>query len=423
MTSAPPPHASGRKNIPKHHVWAVKLWHGGHFFGWLRLLIRNRFAIGPCCLHALVFISFTSLVNTALRAVQELIWGRQLKKVEIVHAPLFIIGHWRTGTTLLHELLTLDDHHTYPTTYECFCPNHFLLTESWLSRLLRFFLPSERPMDNMPLAWNRPQEDEFALCNLGQPSPYLTIAFPNRRPQYPEFFDLENVPHEALERWKACFLRFLRQVTVRNPKRIVLKSPTHTYRIKVLLALFPDARFVHVVRNPYVVFPSTVNLWQSLYAHQALQHPTCQGLEDYVFDNFVRMYEKLEEARPWLDSSRFYELRYEDLVSDPVMQVRAIYEHLDLGDFDQILPKLKQYMENISDYKTNRYELSPELRDTITERWGQVIRRYGYASGSHSRSKSGGSANQSVQAVSLLGSATSNGGESVAPTDSSRLRL
>ena len=421
MTSSLPPYVSGGKNLTKHHVWSVKLWHGGHFFGWLRLLIRNRFAIGPCCLHSLVFISFSSLVNTALRAVQELVWARQLKKVEIVHAPLFIIGHWRTGTTLLHELLTLDDHHTYPTTYECFCPNHFLLTESCLSRLLRFFLPSQRPMDNMPLAWDRPQEDEFALCNLGQPSPYLTIAFPNRQPQYPEFFALENVPREALERWKACFLRFLRQVTLRNPKRIVLKSPTHTYRIKVLLDLFPDARFVHVVRNPYVVFPSTVNLWQSLYAHQALQHPTFAGLEDYVFDNFLHMYEKLEEARPRLDSSRFYELRYEDLVSDPITQVRAIYEHLELGEFERILPKLKQYIENTADYKTNRYELSPQLRDRVTQRWGHVIRRYGYGFDSHSRPKADGSANQSAEAVSPLASATNNGREIAEASDPSRL--
>jgi omega-hydroxy-beta-dihydromenaquinone-9 sulfotransferase len=208
---------------------------------------------------------------------------------------------------------------------------------------------------------------------------------------------------EALERWKASFLRFLRQVTVRNPKRIVLKSPTHTYRIKVLLELFPDARFVHVVRNPYVVFPSTIHLWQSLYAHQALQHPTFKGLEDYVFDNFLHLYEKLEEARPGLDSSRFYELRYEDLVRDPITQVRAIYERLELGDFEQVLPKLKHYIANSADYKTNHYELPAELRDAITQRWGDVIRRYGYACDDDSRPKSGGAAHQSMQGVSPLG--------------------
>ena len=378
MSSGRSSYGNGKRNLPKHRVWTVKLWHGGDFFGWLRLLIHNRFAVGLCCLHSLVFISISTLSNTALRYLQELIWGRRLREMQIAHAPLFIIGHWRTGTTLLHELLTLDPRHTYPTTYECFVPNHFLLTGWCYSRVFRLLLPALRPMDNMSLAWNSPQEDEFALCNLGQPSPYLTIAFPNRW-QYPEYFDLESVPPKALERWKQSFLYFLKQITVRNPKRIVLKSPTHTYRIKVLLELFPDARFVHIVRNPYVVFPSTIHLWQSLYSHQGLQHPTFEGLEDYVFDNFLHMYDKLEEVRPLVDPSRFYELRYEDLVQDPIKQVCAIYEHLELGDFAQVLPKLKQYVANTADYKTNRYELPPKLRDTITQRWGHVIRRYGYA--------------------------------------------
>jgi omega-hydroxy-beta-dihydromenaquinone-9 sulfotransferase len=381
MSSGRSSYGNGTRNLPKHRVWTFKLWYGGDFFGWVRLLIHNRFAVGLCCLHSLVFISFSTLIHTVLRYLQGLIWGKRLRETQITHAPLFIIGHWRTGTTWLHELLTLDPRHTYPTTYECLDPNHFLLTEWCSSRVLHLLLPSLRPMDNMAMAWNSPQEDEFALCNLGQPSPYLTIAFPNRQ-QYPEYFDLERVPPEALERWKQCFLRFLKQITVSNPKRIVLKSPTHTYRIKVLLELFPDAQFVHIMRNPYVVFPSTVHLWQSLYAHQGLQHPAFEGLEDYVFDNFLHMYEKLEETRSLVDSSRFYELRYEDLVRDPLKQVRGIYEHLELGDFAEVLPKLKQYLANTADYKTNRYELPPELCDMITQRWGHVIRRYCYASDS-----------------------------------------
>jgi hypothetical protein len=219
------------------------------------------------------------------------------------------------------------------------------------------------------------------LCNVGQPSPYLAMVFPNRLFQYREYFDLQDLPPEEVDQWKRCFLRFLKQITVRNSKRIVLKSPTHTYRVKILLELFPNARFVHIVRDPYVVFPSTMNMWQTNYLLQGLQHPTFEGLEEYVFDNFVRMYEKLDEVRPLIDRSRFYELRYEDLVRNPIEQLRAIYENLELGNFEQVLPKLKQYIANTSDYKTNRYELPTELWEAITARWGDVIRRYGYQCG------------------------------------------
>src|SRR5262249_40574101 len=162
---------------------------------------------------------------------------------------------WRTGTTLLHELLALDEHHACPTTYQCLAPHHFLMTAGWLPRLLWFLVPALRPMDNMAAGWGRPQEDEFALCLMGQPSPYLTTAFPTRPPQDPEALAREGMAPRALASWKRTFLPLLRQVVLQSPgKRLVLKSPPHSCRIKVLLELFPDARFVHIVRDPHVVF-------------------------------------------------------------------------------------------------------------------------------------------------------------------------
>jgi hypothetical protein len=214
---------------------------------------------------------------------------------------------------------------------------------------------------------------------LGLPSPYLTIAFPNRPPQGQEYLDLENVPPRALAAWKKTFYRFLQQITVKDPRRLVLKSPPHTCRIKVLKELFPDALFVHIVRNPYVVFPSTVNLWKSLYRTHGLQPPTFAGLEEHVYDTFVRLYDRLEQTRGLVDPGRFYELRYEDLIRDPLGQVRALYEHFGLGGFDRVLPRLQRYLASVSGYETNRYQLTPEQRAEVTRRWGAVIRRYGYA--------------------------------------------
>jgi hypothetical protein len=153
-------------------------------------------------------------------------------------------------------------------------------------------------------------------------------------------------------------------------------------RLKVLMELFPQAQFVHIVRNPYVVFPSTVRMLQSLYGAFGLQRPTFHGLEEYVFENFERLYEKLDAARPQLDDSRFYELRYEDLVHNPLGQLGLLYESLELGDFDQVVPRLRQYLAETANYRTNRYDLPPELRDRITHRWGHIIRRYGYTCGS-----------------------------------------
>jgi hypothetical protein len=120
-----------------------------------------------------------------------------------------------------------------------------------------------------------------------------------------------------------------------------------------------------------------------LYEAQGLQQPNFEGLEDYVFENFVHMFEKLEETRPLLASSRFHELRYEALVQDPIGQLRNLYEKLELGGFERMLPKLRQYLKETNDYRTNRYQLTPELKETITRRWGKIIERYGYADTAH----------------------------------------
>jgi len=356
----------------------VSIWLGMNFFAWLRLLARNHFAIGLSFIPIALLITMMSFFNSFLRIVQTVLYGRRVSRTVITEQPIFIIGHWRSGTTLLHELLCLDERHTYPTTYECFAPNHFLISEDFASRWLRFLLPSRRPMDNMAVAWGRPQEDEWALCMLGQPSSYLTIAFPNRAAQFLRYLDLDELSPESLRTWKESFLLFLKQITFNNPKRIILKSPPHTFRIKVLLELFPDARFVHIVRDPYTVFASTVHWVKSLSTVAALQRPTWNGLEDLVFEIFLKLHERLEETRGLIDPSRFHELRYEDLVRNPIEQMRVLYEKLDLGDFEKVLPGLEKYLEGVKEYQTNRYELSPELREEISRRWDPFIRKYGY---------------------------------------------
>jgi hypothetical protein len=359
-----------------------KIWLGANFPGWVRMLVHNRFAIGPRGLPAIVLVTVASLLHTILAGVQELLWGRRVRNVEIRQGPIFIIGHWRSGTTLLHEMLTLDDRFTFPNTYECFNPNHFLLTEWIDTRVLGFLfgllLPERRPFDNMAMGWEQPQEDEFALCNLGVPSPYQKIVFPNQNP-YPEYFDLEQVSPEAREQWTRYLVTFLKQITLRRPKPIILKSPTHTYRVKLLSKIFPHAQFVHIARDPYVVYSSTVHMWKNIFEAQGLQRPRLEELDEYVFTNFIHMHQVLEKARRRLDPGRFHELRYEDLVKNPIQEMRRLYEHLQLGGFEQVLPKLEQYLAQKAGYQTNHYKLDPELREAIRRRWGEVIERYGYA--------------------------------------------
>jgi len=371
--------ASGTKTGgEKYHFWAPRCWDGMGIRAYWRLMAENRFAVAPQRWAMAAIIAGTSVLNSQLWAVQEILLGRKIRRTRIEQHPIFIIGHWRSGTTLLHELLVLDRRHVCPDTYCCFAPNHFVLTGWLFPRLLWFLMPRKRPMDNMKLGWHGPQEDEFALCNLGVPSPYMTIAFPNRPAQHEEYFALESIAPEELAHWKERFRWFLKCLTAKSPGRIVLKSPPHTFRIKHLLDVFPDARFVHIVRDPYVLFPSTMHLWRQLCGDHGFQRPKCVGLEDFVFNTFNRMYEAFHAQRDLIRPGRFSEVRYEDLVADPLSQMRRIYGELELDGFDDVLPALEKHVAGAKGYKTNRYALPDETRDEITRRWGAFIERYGY---------------------------------------------
>lgn len=342
------------------------------------MLWRNRFAVAPQYWYIAGILGFSSTINLVLRWIQSGLYGERLSRVKIDPQPLFVIGHWRTGTTFLHELLIQDRQFNYPDTLACFNPNHRLISGQFFKTYANFLAPKQRPMDNMAAGWERPQEDEFALCLLGQPSTYADIAFPNHPPVYPGALDLSGLNPAELSRWKRTFRQFLQTLMFRDPRRLVLKSPPHTARIPVLLDMFPDARFVHIVRNPYVVFPSTVNLWKSLTRGHCFHSPHHQNVEEKVLREFRIIYDRLEEARSSIPRGRFHEVRYEDLIADPLVELENVYAALELEGFASARADVERYIQKSKDYETNKYRLTEEQIERIDRHWGDVIERYGY---------------------------------------------
>jgi hypothetical protein len=231
----------------------------------------------------------------------------------------------------------------------------------------------------MPVAWDLPQEDEFALLALGAPSPYLDIAFPNEPPRFNASYSLDELSPSELARWQQTLADFLRRLLRKRPGRLALKSPTHTFRLPALEQLFPRARYLHIVRDPYAVFPSTVKLWKSLFAAQSYQKPAYEGLDERVLATFCHMYERFEATRSRVDPRRMCDVRYEDLVQDPIGQMRRVYEQLDLGDFTPVAPAIEAYFGQRSDYSPSRYQLTAEQHAAVTQRWLPHMQRYGYA--------------------------------------------
>lgn len=368
-----PPHSYG--------LITPRFWHGmlpQHFVPLvlrngcrvsLRGAIASTTAFGAGCFHLLGAVS------------QQLIHGKRIARGKLSAPPLFVLGHWRSGTTLLHELLIRDPSHTYATTYECFAPHHFLTSEDWFPKLVPWLLPKKRPMDNMAAGWDRPQEDEFALCSLGLPTPYRSWAFPQHGPVEGDWLTLENLTDAERKRWGAALDTFVRAIAVRRPGRMVLKSPPHTARVKTLLEVFPDARFVHIARDPHSLFPSTVRLWRTLSQVQGLQRPQehYDWIEEEVLSNLVKMYDAYERDHRLIPEGRLVEIRYEDLIESPKGKLREVYDQLGLTTFDQAEAPLDAHLASQRDYRTNRFVVPDDVRELVADRWGAYSERFGYA--------------------------------------------
>jgi hypothetical protein len=372
---------SSKTKAPKSN----RAWSDGHLFSgmslgpWLRLLLANRLAISPSRWPVAILNTGLAALNSTLGLVQRLMYGTRIQRTPVPDNPIFILGHWRSGTTLLHELLAQDERNRCPTTYECLAPHHFLISEPTVRRWLRFLMPKKRPWDNMKFGFEHPQEDETALMGLGAPSPFLTVAFPNRPPQDPAYVDLLELSPQQLARWQGIAQRFYQSILYRQPGRLVLKSPQHTFRWQTLAKIYPGAKFVLIVRDPYVVYASTMHFWNTTYAEYALQAPPYRDVQAMVLDTFCRMHDTVADARGALGDDRFAEVRYEDLVANPVEQLAALYQRLDCGDFAQARAAVEQYLHRTRKYQTNQYEVDPAETAEVTRRWRPYIEKYGYA--------------------------------------------
>jgi hypothetical protein len=368
-------------DIKRRGLFSPTVWHGMTLGAWLRLAARNRFAISPSSWPAAAGITAAATMNSFFAGVQSLLLSRRISRTEIRQSPLFIIGHWRSGTTLVQRLLGLDERLAYPTAFECFAPRSALVTGPLVTDWLGFLHPARRPMDNMAAGLSEPHEDEFALANMGLPSPYSHLAFPNR-PAPANVLDFEGVSQRQVKHWKAGLLEFVRQLTWRSGgRRVVLKSPPHTARVRLLLELFPDARFVHIVRDPLRVFPSTVWLWKSLWRAHGLAPGREADLEEQVFHDLVRMYRAFWSQKTSIASGNLCEIRYEDLVRHPKDEMNRVYEQLRLDGFDELRPKIDEYFERTKDHQTNHFSLDAPTIARIADRWHEFIMAYEYGEG------------------------------------------
>jgi hypothetical protein len=279
---------------------------------------------------------------------------------------------------LLHELLCVDDRFTYPTTYACLNPHHFVFTQA--RALTRFSGKLKRVQDKMMIGLASPQEDEFALLCLGARSPYEALLVPRKFAQSFALADPDDLSVSEARYWRKTFTAFLRGVSfISGGKRLVLKSPAHSYRVPVLRELLPDARFILIVRNPYEVFESMVRAYRALTQKFGLGPALSDDeLRSAILSERKRFEAKLHSGVSDLPERRIAVVRYEDLIGNPLAVIEVLYRQLDLQNFEDVRLELMAEIARRSDYVQDAVRPDPAWQRQIGEEWHEIFERYGY---------------------------------------------
>jgi omega-hydroxy-beta-dihydromenaquinone-9 sulfotransferase len=171
---------------------------------------------------------------------------------------------------------------------------------------------------------------------------------------------------------------FLRELTIQQSKPMVLKSPTHGFRFPLLPSLFPESRFVIIERNPYEVFASNLKLWTTLLNMYSLESASSEQIENFVLAAYLIHEDAIADGIRKIAPENVARVRYEDLVADPLVEMKRIYSELKFSGFEDAQAALQQYIASVAGHQRNRLVLSPAQKNSVDEMWGTLIREKGY---------------------------------------------
>lgn len=229
--------------------------------------------------------------------------------------PVFILGLWRSGTTVLHELVNACGGWATPQTWQCFHPSTCFLTgpPAHASAV-------KRPMDEGVIVAQGPQEDEFALLLLGESSIYRGLIDPRRLLECGEASWSDD--GAGLQRWQ----EFVRGVAAAGSARLLLKSPGHTFRIPKLRGLFPQARFIWIGRHPGEVLASNVRMWTAMTSMYALWDRPEDMIERFLHEAVRACSRVLERCIAEMTREQMLWVDFEALQTDPERVLRQILQ-------------------------------------------------------------------------------------------------
>lgn len=362
-------------NLPMHTALGISL------FAWMNLLWKNRFSIDFQYWPKALFITATVLLNVPFQVWESVRYSRKIKNTK-VNAPIFILGHPRSGTTFLQYILSKDPDFAFCSVSDGLLPNIFLTTGKFTEGILQAVMPKTRPQDNVRVGADMPIEEEFAMGNICNTSWVHGLYFPKSIYKvFDSYVTFAKGSPKIRDYWKKHFIFFIKKLSFKYPgKNLLLKSPANTGRLKELYELYPDARFIHIYRDPFQVYRSNERLYEKILPLIGFQKVKNEFIQDHILYAYRNMYKKYLAERSIIPANQLIEISYEDFVASPLEMVKKTYDYLSLGSFDKALPFFREELEAMKDYKTNDYpEMDEASRAKIVKQWGFAFETFGYS--------------------------------------------
>ena len=327
----------------------------------------------------LAYLGCASALRQPLAWLESAIHGRAVARQQIEPAPVFIVGHWRSGTTYLQNLMSEDRQFARVTLTQAAMPREFLTAARWFSAL-EGMLPGTRLMDNVAVSADAPWEEEMALTSFGRLSFYHVSFFPKAMDRiFREAVLFNDGESDLIASWQRQYLHFLKKVQLVQPGQpLLLKNPANTARISILRKMFPGARFVHIHRDPYKVFASTVHLYMRTQQAWGLHKVDRERIVRHVLMIYPALMNAFFDQSRELAGSELVEVKFRDLQGDPIGTLRSIYEGIGLDGFDEATSVFRRHIDGQRGYRKNRLTLGRHEHALVAAQWGEIFARLGY---------------------------------------------
>ena len=311
---------------------------------------------------------------------QERKYKKLLADKPMENDPLFILGHWRSGTTFVHNIFAQDKHFGYTTTYQTVFPHYVMALQGFFKPTMGWLMPDKRPTDNMELAPDLPQEEEFAI-NTSCPFNYYNFwFFPEKMNEYCDrYLTFKAITPKEEQAFKDNFEKLVKiSLWNTNGTQYLSKNPPHTGRLKTMSELFPNARYIFLMRNPYTVFESTRSFYTNTIKPLELHSIPLEQMEQNILRNYMELYRAYKEQKKYVPEGNIYEVKFEDIEQDALGITEKIYHDLNIPGWEEARPAIEKYIGGKKGYKKNKYNYDPRTVELVNQHWGEVLDEWGY---------------------------------------------